>query len=907
MTMRFPRTFALLTLALLPWTWVTGAQAEEKPEAQLHWLKHDTARDAVGTTWGTPWPQGAVEPESEFTLSPESGQPLPVQSWPLAYWPDGSLKWSGHAIAPLEVDSIALTLRPGDATQPAQALTVSENEESIRVNTGSIQAVLPKSGNRLIHSITREGRDTLHNGRLVILSQGQAEAEVGEPLTVNAFTGRLDKVTLEQAGPVRAVVKLEGKHVGENGRAWIPFVVRLYFYAGDDSVRMVHTMIYDGDQKRDFIRGVGVRFDVPMEGPLHDRHVRFSGEDGGLFAEAVRGITGLRRDPGEAVRDAQTAGRATPPLDEWARSVSERIDVIPAFGDYTLSQLTADAFEIRKRTQPGLAWLDSAEGGRSSGLGYIGSPEGGVAFGIRDFWQSHPSQLDIRNARTDNAEVTMWLWSPQARPMDMRFYHDGMGLDTHEKQLDAMGVTYEDYEPGFASATGVARTSELRLWALPATPDRETTVQMARTLAQPPQMVARPKDYEAAGVFGAAIWDLPDRSTPAKTAIENQVDFYLDHYLTQVEEHNWYGFWDYGDVMHTYDHDRHTWRYDVGGFAWANSELSPDIWLWYSFLRTGRADVFQMAEAMTRHTGEVDVYHLGRFEGLGSRHNVRHWGDSAKQLRISTPANRRFYYFLTADERVGDLMRATLGAERRLLDVPPLRKLDRPQPDFTGKPYSLMMGLGTDWNSVAAAWLTEWERTGEPEYRDKLLRAMRSIGEFEHGLLSSGTAYDPDTGRFYHVGEGVSGSHLAMVFGGVEINAELIQLLDVPEYEAAFIQYGRFFNASSEEKAEIIGQPYNRNLNLGQAHSRMTAYSAWKLDDEALAERAWNEFFSGRAGIRIFGTPYPTRTVSPPEVLAPVTEARGVSTNAVSQFGLTAIQIMALIGEEAPEEIPERD
>ncbi len=59
---------------------------------------------------------------------------------------------------------------------------------------------------------------------------------------------------------------------------------------------------------------------------------------------------------------------------------------------------------------------------------------------------------------------------------------------------------------------------------------------------------------------------------------------------------------------------------------------------------------------MTRHTGEVDVYHLGRWKGLGSRHNVQHWGCSAKQLRISSAIYRRFYYYLTADERTGDLL-----------------------------------------------------------------------------------------------------------------------------------------------------------------------------------------------------------------------------------------------------------
>ena len=85
----------------------------------------------------------------------------------------------------------------------------------------------------------------------------------------------------------------------------------------------------------------------------------------------------------------------------------------------------------------------------------------------------------------------------------------------------------------------------------------------------------------------------------------------FDFYRGQQEQRGWYGFWNYGDVMHTYDFDRHEWRYDVGGFAWDNSELATDVWLWMHFLRTGRADVFRFAEAMTRHTGEVDVHHLG--------------------------------------------------------------------------------------------------------------------------------------------------------------------------------------------------------------------------------------------------------------------------------------------------------
>src|SRR4029077_3163383 len=104
-----------------------------------------------------------------------------------------------------------------------------------------------------------------------------------------------------------------------------------------------------------------------------------------------------------------------------------------------------------------------------------------------------------------------------------------------------------------------------------------------------------------------------------------------------------------------------------------NTELGTDLWLWYSFLRTGRPDIFRMAEAMTRHTGEVDVYHLGRFAGLGSRHNVRHWGCGAKEGRISQAAYRRFYYYLSTDERAGDLMHEVVDSDLQSTKIDPMR------------------------------------------------------------------------------------------------------------------------------------------------------------------------------------------------------------------------------------------
>ena len=51
---------------------------------------------SCGISFGVPWSQGSITPDARFSLTSD-GKQLPLQSWPLAYWPDGSLKWSGFA------------------------------------------------------------------------------------------------------------------------------------------------------------------------------------------------------------------------------------------------------------------------------------------------------------------------------------------------------------------------------------------------------------------------------------------------------------------------------------------------------------------------------------------------------------------------------------------------------------------------------------------------------------------------------------------------------------------------------------------------------------------------------------------------------------------------------------------
>jgi len=248
---------------------------------QVNWLGGAPPPLETGVSWGVPWPRGTVSKSQTFRLTAGSAT-LPLQQWPLAYWPDGSIKWTGFATVAHAAGEFRLA--PGTPAAPASPIKLTESATAIDIDTGRIQARIPKQGASFIESITTEGRAVAGPAKLVCTLDGGA-----------AFTSSIQKVTVEQRGPVRATVKIEGVHKADSGtREWLPFTVRLYFYAGLENVRLVHSFIFDGDDKKDFIRGLGVAFDVPMREQVHNRHVRFSGEGDGLWSEPVQPATGRR-------------------------------------------------------------------------------------------------------------------------------------------------------------------------------------------------------------------------------------------------------------------------------------------------------------------------------------------------------------------------------------------------------------------------------------------------------------------------------------------------------------------------------------------------------------------------------------------------------------------------------------
>jgi hypothetical protein len=236
-------------------------------------------------------------------------------------------------------------------------------------------------------------------------------------------------------------------------------------------------------------------------------------------------------------------------------------------------------------------------------------------------------------------------------------------------------------------------------------------------------------------------------------------------------------------------------------------------------------------------------------------------------------------------------MREQLKADFTYAEV---KRTDPRMPDNRGKYTGA--SFGTDWAGYCANWLTEYERTLDTKWLDKIKAGMDSQLAFaaKPGQLLGSGPYDPETGRFMGRNErrfaaeempgapkdapksepkdagkrggrrgepgeefgGPSGFDLA--FGTPEIMAEMELVVDHPAYWAAWHNYG----------AHTPGQPM--------------AYAAYVMKDANLGQQVAQTLVAASRHRVIqpgqFGVNFDVKAhlVSAPDVPSPVWELTGM-------------------------------
>ena len=599
---------------------------------KLHWLEKRSKGGYV--TFGVPWKKGEVTKETVFSVNDENGNAIAYQEKPIAYYPDGSTKWTSYTI---KTDSETVEINKADKYDGFDGIKTNETENEIIVDNGKFKAVFPKQGSVLMK--TPYGDVTLKAVKELRSKDGVVEIRKSIP-----YIGEINTVEIEDCGNLKTTVKVTGEHKNIDGSEFLRYIIRFSVFYDENEIKIIHTFLYDGDEKTDFIKGVGVQLTRKMEGELYNRRIKITG-DCGVMHETMQLLNLWRPRLGpsigiQPIYSKQLAGEKVSlsemvDLRNGNAVTKEEIDNVTKWDSYRLQQVTADSFEVKKRTgHEECTFIKANWGKRSKVLMYIADETKGTAFCMHNFWEKYPTSLYADGLCTDNASLTAWIVPPDAEAQDMRHYDTVAHDQTY----------YEGFPEIGSSAYGIANTNEMSLFLYDTVPSDDELMKQAETVQKPSVLVATPEYYHEVKAMGE--WSLPSKDTPLKKWLEEELDKAFAFYENEVEQRHWYGLWDYGDIMHTYDAQRHCWRYDMGGYAWQNTELIPTLWLWLAFMRSGREDIFTMAEAMSRHSADVDIYHFGDLKGLGSRHNVVHWGDSCKEPRIAMAGHHRALYYL---------------------------------------------------------------------------------------------------------------------------------------------------------------------------------------------------------------------------------------------------------------------
>lgn len=719
------------------WLFYTGEHPEASPDDRLAalWdksapLSGERPREGLASLWdadlelwdapmladerspyvsgGVPLPRGQMEAKEHAVVMSETGG-HPTQARPLAWWPDGTVKWL-HVVFPLDpapanlhnVDvgtssgktgfdvtmrdgsKASFTLHYGARLRPVHGETrvqTAKRGGRVRVDTGPLRMDLA-TGERWIEQAWLNGEPLLGEGAETPLAMVDF-LRVDEPYVartrhpqgeLDAGAVTVDRLEVEESGPLRAVLRLEG-----TARSAEPttIILRLHFYAGQAGVRLFHTAEFtQSDPRKRFPMRMGLNLPLRLE----SARVTAGGEAGPVSVPTGH-YAALRQSSHMHYRLLSGSGN-----NGWPELVEE------------------------KRRSRG--WMDVSDAQR------------GVTVAIRNMWQSHPKAITYR---PQTGELTAWLWPESARLMDVRRYsnypHAVQGESIGGSGNEWVEEAYYSTERPFGDPfVGTARSHELMLLFHEGPEEPGALDSRVADFQSPPLVYSGLARYRQAGI----TVPLPDYEQFPR--ISENMSRFTDFWLFHQRYWGWYGFWNFGDVQHRFRgsgygwmadadrlaevwampederpsrldsdeitrdyHPQQDWLFDNGRWGWTNTEGLPGLYFQMEYLRTGRRDVFFAAEALGRHARDVVTRHSGLQFGKGTRHGVQHWSDGNHEERQTVFSEYRFHYYLTGERRSRDVM-------GKLADY-----------------YSTGTARRADHNARIYGLLTHWEMTGDPE------------------------------------------------------------------------------------------------------------------------------------------------------------------------------------------------
>lgn len=223
----------------------------------------DRERSGEPVLSGVPIPRGELGDPSRARLLDAAGSPVPCAISSTGRWPDGSVKWLllDFQASASPLSAATYTLEYGNEVVPSgimPGVSVERQGSKTVVDTGAARFEFdPESGKPLV-AFTRRAEI------FPVSLEGSLLAADGREWTLGA--ARDVKVEVEEASPLRVVVRMRGVFGGDDGPGPIDFDHRVHLFTGRAEALIEYGFVPTAQEATIPLRLIRVRLRQPVQG-----------------------------------------------------------------------------------------------------------------------------------------------------------------------------------------------------------------------------------------------------------------------------------------------------------------------------------------------------------------------------------------------------------------------------------------------------------------------------------------------------------------------------------------------------------------------------------------------------------------------------------------------------------------
>ena len=521
-----------------------------------------------------PFARGRLEhPENLAVYSP-AGKAVIAQFRPALSWPDGTVRWLAVAFEAAAGPG-DYALREGQTPQASDL--VRDDGERIVIDSGEISLTIAKAGGSWLTSLA--AADTRGQPQTVVLGPSAGDLVLirhdGKVFRAS-LAGKSRRVIVEERGPVRAQVRIEGECRAQDNEALFDFVIRCTAFRARPEIHLEVTWINTTDNPSEQVKDIRVVF------PFHF-------------------------EPERLVIGCETGVYDGPFLKDWP------VYILQEDHNWYWAKTRNPDGRIQNLSSGG------CNGEHSPGWLYVQSRERCLGVWVPNFWEEYPNEISLRQG-----ELSVGLWPERAiahllskplllanpqgeRPYFMTKYWPIMPhpywafLDSEKKCLDAR--------------QGMAKTQQiiLSIWAGRGEGPVFETKWWRKTL-RPVRGHLEPAYVAHTEALGP-LWSRDSRRFPELEPLFDESFGWLNRHIDLLK---CYGKFDYGDFKYftastTYMcHPGTKWgrmgEMPREGY-WQNNEGDQLLGLLLYYFRTGDPVAWQRCRIVARHLLDLDIRH----------------------------------------------------------------------------------------------------------------------------------------------------------------------------------------------------------------------------------------------------------------------------------------------------------